>query len=74
MAQVVAGDLLAAEIRYQASPARNGSEQEPPIRRFTMHPNQACKDARTGVAKHNLKEMWNGKIDEFLLAFINQES
>ena len=65
----IGADFLAAEVRFRGSPAGDGNEK--PVRRYVMHPAQSAKDLRTGVTQHNLKKLWSGKIDEFLLSFID---
>ncbi len=64
----IATDFLAAEVRFRRSPDGDGNEK--PVRRYVMHPAQSARDLRTGVTQHNLKKLWSGKIDEFLLSFI----
>ena len=68
--EVVGSDFLDCEISFRKACESESIEQEMPIRRYVLAPAQSCKDLRTGVAQYDLKKIWNGKIDPFLLAFI----
>ena len=69
-AEDVANDFLAAEVRSRREVKPDSEEREKPVRRYNMRPSQLAKDLRTGVVQHDLKKIWNGRIDPFLLSFV----
>jgi ATP-dependent Clp protease ATP-binding subunit ClpC len=44
------------------------------IRRYTLRPHPAAKDRRTGAKRSGLADLWNGDLDEFLEAYMIQQS
>ena len=37
------------------------------VRRYTLSPNQSAKDPHANVTIHNLRELWRGALDPFLV-------
>ncbi len=71
-AKSIAHDLLRAERHRQQDRAHGNApdDAESVIRRYTLRPSQSAKDLRSGVIQHNLRNLWKGALDEFLLAVL----
>lgn len=69
-AEELAKELLAADLRRTTHVPKPLNQPDEVVRRYTMRPNQSAKDIRTGHVTHNLRELWNGDIDDFLAAAI----
>jgi peptide chain release factor 2 len=44
------------------------------IRNYVFHPYQMVKDVRTGMETTSIDEVMNGKLDEFIEAYLRQEN
>jgi ATP-dependent Clp protease ATP-binding subunit ClpC len=70
-AQDHARDLLAAELDRR----RRADAGEPPptqVRRWWLGPNPSVRDPRTGVSEARLKDVFEGRISRFLVAFLER--
>ncbi len=70
-AKITATEYLNACIRRRDIIERaeqGGVEESPVVRRYTLKPSQSAKDTRTDVVMHNLRELWKGALDAFLVS------
>ena len=53
---------------------RNGDAVEPPglVRSYDTAENMVVKDKRTGLTLHNLRKVFAGEIDDFLVAYLKE--
>ena len=66
----IAKELLAADRRRTSGVPEPVNQPDEVVRRYTMRPSQSAKDLRTNRTTHNLGELWEGGLDEFLTAAI----
>lgn len=59
-----------SEIRGDMVEAAWGNQ----IRNYVFHPYQMVKDVRTGMETTSIDEVMNGKLDEFIEAYLRQEN